>query len=114
MKVLLKSLGENYGYGTLFEVAQTAWAESLKEKGYPEDHVSAIGPYLKNIVSCVCQDYKAAGLGSRKGKNVSEKQLKRLTEKNADENGHCDLCCGLGWLTKRVKRMVFYGVGKEI
>lgn len=75
----LKVLGARIGYGRLMQLGQQWWREFLESRGYPGGGEFAIGPYVAMMVPCA--------------------------HWVKDENGHCDVCCGSGFVTKWVAEL---------
>ena len=112
-KDAVKSLGDRIGYGAMYQFAQVCWEEANKEMGLPVGSSFAYGPCLSFTVPCYCVDYRELGLDDRMTKDEYEVALKKLVEYYLINN-HCDLCCGAGWLTKRVKQVAFDGYSKVV
>jgi len=70
-------IGERIGYGNLMHLAQRAWRQKLTEKNMQGGEF-AVGCCTTFVVKCPCP------------------------EDGKDANGHCDWCCGSGWVTKKV------------
>ena len=71
----VRRLGEAIGYGRLMQLAEQIWSEKAKEQGTPgSEHTT--GPCAAFIVTCP-HTFK-------------------------DRNGHCDICCGSGRITRWV------------
>ena len=68
------------GYGAIMDAASELWAEYLKEKGMPPGGQFVVGPCSAEVVPC-------------------NHEIK-------NENGHCELCAGSGWITKGVQSLL--------
>lgn len=79
-KALVKDLGDKIGYGNLMQLCEIAWREKLIAEGMKPGGEFAYGPCAAFMVTC-------------------EHAIK-------DENGHCELCCGAGRISKGVKQLV--------
>jgi hypothetical protein len=77
----VRSLGDQIGYGNLMSTANEIWAAVARANGTDGSNFT-VGPCAAMVVTCPHEF------------DPSEKFL--------DENGHCDWCCGCGWVTKRV------------
>jgi hypothetical protein len=78
-KKVVKELGDYIGYGRVMQLAQECWREHL----IPFDLMGgemALGPCVAATVSC--------------------------PHPLLDANGHCDICCGAGWITKGVAELL--------
>lgn len=74
-------LGDLIGYGRLMHLAQQCWRKKLAKDGL-EGGEFATGPCVAFIVPCP------------------------HPENGKDADGHCDWCCGSGWVTKRVLQAI--------
>ncbi len=74
----------NMGYGHLMHAAARVWRDNLARDGM-EGCALTVGPCATFTVRCGCRSHDAG--------------IARLL----DENGHCDWCCGCGWVTERVR-----------
>jgi len=71
-EMAVRELGDQIGYGRVMQLASQIW--DTKRPG----GAHAVGPCLAGVVPCP------------------------HPESGRDANGHCDWCCGAGWVTKRV------------
>ena len=74
-------LGRRYGFGAMMQLASACWEEWLAERGMPAGSSHRTGPCLALTVPCVC---------------VGTPPIE----------GGCDWCCGAGWLTNDVRRLI--------
>ena len=72
------SLCERYGYGAVSQEVAAAW------RAKEPDTSCRVGPARLFTVPCACLEGAPM-------------------EVIGDKHGHCDWCCGCGWLAKRVK-----------
>lgn len=72
-------LGNRIGYGRLMSLASEMWRETLSEQGMQGSEFT-VGPCEIFMVKC--------------GHLVK------------DRNGHCDLCCGAGLISKGIAALV--------
>jgi len=82
-KPLVKALGDAIGYGRLMQLTEETWREKTKFKGSE----FTVGACVSFMVPC-------------------DHSIK-------DGNGHCELCCGAGRITKGVKALADEVRGKE-
>jgi hypothetical protein len=75
---LVRMIGKVIGYGRIMQIAQQEWRKLLKKDGM-EGGEFASGPCVATTVPC--QHWFS------------------------DENGHCKICCGCGWVTKEVFKL---------
>lgn len=78
---IARMVGDAIGYGRLMQLAQQAWRKKAKETGLDRSEFS-IGPCATFTVKCP------------------------HPENGKDKDGHCDWCCGSGWVTKRVLQAI--------
>lgn len=83
-KEMVKHLGYCIGYGRMMQLAQECWEEHLVASGSPSGGAFAYGPCLVMTVKCPCS-------------NPVE----------------CDYCCGAGWVTKGVKKLIEQSKGEN-
>lgn len=74
-EMVVKGICEAIGYGRTMQLASDLWS---KRDVYGEIGAFTIGPCRSMVVSCP------------------------HPESGRDENGHCNWCCGAGWVTKKV------------
>lgn len=67
------------GFGRVMQIANKLWRETLEQQGL-EGGQFAIGPCETFTVKC--------------------------HHPILDKHGHCDLCCGCGWITKGVQSIL--------
>jgi hypothetical protein len=77
----VRQLGDAIGYGSLMTTASEVWASKARVNKTDGSNFT-VGPCAAMVEVCPHEF------------DPSEKYL--------DENGHCDWCCGAGWVTKRV------------
>lgn len=77
----VRKLGDSIGYGNLMSTASDVWA-SLARANKTDGSNFVVGPCAAMVETCP-HEFDAS-------------------EKFLDKNGHCDWCCGSGWVTKRV------------
>lgn len=77
----VRIFGDEIGYGRLMQLTQKGWRDKAKETGLDRSEFS-IGPCAAFIVPCP------------------------HPENGKDADGHCDWCCGSGWVTKRVLQAI--------
>lgn len=77
-KEKVRILGKQIGFGNMMHLTSKCWRESLQKIGLAGGEFVS-GPCKSQVVSCICK---------------------------SDERGYCKLCCGCGWLTKEVKRVL--------
>lgn len=75
-EVLVRILGESIGYGRIMQLAEEIWKK--KENGRGGEHT--VGPCGAFMVPC--------------------------PHPKNDDNGHCDICCGSGRITKGVAKLL--------
>lgn len=71
-RVMVANLGDEIGFGRMMQLAQSVWRDRVNGKGSE----FAYGPCVSMTVPC--------------------------PHPEKDANGHCEWCCGSGWVTKRV------------
>jgi len=71
----IRALCERIGYGNVMASASRLWALKCDEENTPRSNFM-VGPCELLTVKC--------------------------PHPTLDDNGHCEWCCGTGWLTKRV------------
>jgi hypothetical protein len=83
---VVMAAGKRFGFGALMQAAQIAWTKWAAENGVPDSEF-VIGPCAAFSVACACTV-----------RNVHRRKL-------LDENGHCEWCCGCGWVTPKVRKI---------
>ena len=74
-KLAVRALGNEMGFGRVAQLALELWRELLAEDGLEGGEFS-LGPCVASMVPCV--------------------------HPVLDANGHCEVCCGAGFVTKWV------------
>lgn len=74
-EAFVRALGESIGYGRTMQLASQLWR---KKPGVHPGSEFVVGPCEVMVVKCT------------------------HPESGRDKNGHCDWCCGCGWVTKKV------------
>lgn len=78
---LVSDLGRMIGFGNMMSRASRIWGKIL----YPPGGEFVVGPCRAMTVKCGCRSHEAGRAAL------------------LDPNGHCDWCCGCGWVTKTVR-----------
>lgn len=73
--VLVRKIGDAIGYGRLMQLAEEIWSQKAKEQ-HIDGSEHTVGPCAGNMVPC--------------------------SHAVKDDNGHCEICCGSGRITKWV------------
>lgn len=77
-KEKVSELGHEIGFGNMMHLATKCWEEYLTEIGL-SGGAFITGPCKSEVVPCICVDI---------------------------DQGHCKFCCGCGWLTKEVRKIL--------
>ena len=77
----VRQLCERIGYGNVMHTASELWTEKARKEGF-EGQGFLVGPHATFAVSCPHHEDNFPGW--------------------RDANGHCDWCCGCGWVTQKV------------
>ena len=77
----IRTLGDQIGYGRIMQLANKVWREKAINQGTPGSEF-VYGPCAAMVVPCP------------------------HPESGKDENGHCDWCCGAGWVTEKVYKVM--------
>lgn len=75
---LVRTLGDEIGYGRLMQLAEQLWRAKAASQGLPPGGEITNGPCAAFMVPC--------------------------PHTVKDANGHCEICCGCGRVTKWVAR----------
>jgi hypothetical protein len=78
-EVAVSQLGRSVGFGRIMQLCQKLWREHLIEQGYPAGGEFVYGPCAVFMVEC--------------------------PHPVKDENGHCEICCGSGQITKGTAKL---------
>lgn len=76
----VRQLGDLIGYGRMMQLAEQLWRKMLKKEWGIEGGEHTVGPCAAMMVPCP------------------------HPKEAEDANGHCDLCCGAGRVTKLALR----------
>lgn len=78
-EAFVRAIGESIGYGRTMQLANQLWRKKL---GALAAGALVVGPCEGMVVKCT------------------------HPEDGRDANGHCDWCCGCGWVTKKVSGLM--------
>ncbi len=77
---VISNLGDSIGYGRVMQLCEKLWGDKLEENGLPRGGACSTGACVSQLVPC-------------------KHEVK-------DDNGHCEICCGSGRVTKWVSEFV--------
>lgn len=76
----VRCLGDKYGYGRVMQLCERLWGDKLEENGLPRGGAHSTGACISQLVPC--------------------------KHEVQDDNGHCEICCGSGRVTKWVSENI--------
>lgn len=74
----VRNLGDRIGYGRTMQLCEKLWGDKLHDSGLPRGGAHSTGPCVSMMVICL--------------------------HEVKDDNGHCEICCGAGRVTKWVAK----------